>query len=104
MNYIGDIGDAATDGANWAIGLQRYIFPNYSVNDGQTQMADFVLRCNQLDGTLEYSAWTYGRADGDMTRVKLPYIDGLGSDYNWKDNPSNYVHLKIELENQKVTF
>ena len=32
------------------------------------------------------------------------YIDGIGSDYDWKTNAQKYVYLKIELNNQKVTF
>ena len=62
------LGDGTTPGANWAIGLQRYRFLDYSHNDGETQMADFVLFYNQLNGTLEYREWTYDRRWLRLTR------------------------------------
>lgn len=67
-------------------------------------MADFVLRCNESNGELEYNEWTYDENDGQMKRKELPYIDGIGGNYDWDTNGSFYVYLKIELENQKVTF
>ena len=90
--------------ADWAIGLQRYDFPAYSEQDGEMQIADFVLRYNQGSGALEYNEWVYDSTDNKMKRVKLPYIDGIGGDYDWQDNTELYEYLKVELENQKVIF
>ena len=86
--------------------LQRYEFPDYSVPDknGEIPMADFVMHYDMVTGYISYYEWTFDVGSNTLMKSDVSYIGGLDDPYDWQENTLDFRFLKIELDNQKVTF